>query len=141
MSFPHKLNPISCRAHSDCPGYFMSRPSWKAIAAHDSFCGAHLVCTQGEAMPNVILPVGPGGGGTSHFGYPVQLPFPAVQSLLILDGHGSHITFEFINHCKNDIVAHYCPPPHSFSHLMSVFPVPFNITTPKQSINVRTRIK
>jgi len=28
--------------------------------------------------------------------------------LLILDGHGSHITSEFINHCeKNDIVLYY----------------------------------
>ena len=43
--------------------------------------------------------------------------------LLILDGHGSHITFQFINHCKSDIVI-YCLPAHSstsFSHSMLVF--------------------
>jgi len=36
---------------------------------------------------------------------------------LILDGHYSHITIEFIEYCEANRIALYCPPPHS-THIL-----------------------
>ncbi|KAF8247323.1 DDE-domain-containing protein, partial [Wilcoxina mikolae CBS 423.85] len=37
--------------------------------------------------------------------------------LLILDGYGSHITYEFVNYCESHDIILYCLPPHS-THLL-----------------------
>jgi hypothetical protein len=37
--------------------------------------------------------------------------------ILILDGHGSHLTPEFIEHCKNNKIVLLCLPPHTFHML------------------------
>jgi len=39
------------------------------------------------------------------------------KRLLILDGHGSHISFDFIDFCEKNNIVVYCLPPHS-THLL-----------------------
>ena len=37
--------------------------------------------------------------------------------LLLLDGYGSHCTFEFLEHCNSNNIIIFCLPPH-ITHLL-----------------------
>ena len=47
----------------------------------------------------------------------------------ILDGHGSHITFQFVDYCERNDIILYCLPPHS-THLLQ--PLDVGLFSPLQ---------
>ncbi len=52
-----------------------------------------------------------------HFDQHSSMRQAGAWRLLILDGYGSHCTFEFINYCNSHRIVPFCLPPHA-THLM-----------------------
>jgi hypothetical protein len=95
------------------------------------FAGKVLISTWYANLPrNWVIDVSPTGwinndlalAWLKHFDAHTKASSARVYRLLIIDGHESHCSIEFQDHCKQNKIITLCMPPHS-SHLLQLLNV------------------
>lgn len=88
---------------------------WFQYLDEDSEAGNYLFATSPKVWTNRKL----GMEWLKHFNQITKLQVTAISPyrLLIIDGHDSHITLEFVKYCDEANIKPYCLPPHS-THLL-----------------------
>jgi hypothetical protein len=76
-----------------------------------------------------------------HFDQLTKKRQKGLHRLLLMDGHGSHVTYEFIDYCDQNQIIPFCLPPHS-THLLQ--PLDLVVFSPykhwhKEAVDAATR--